>query len=697
MARSKQRASSEVPAETRQRPETPRDRRRKRYPRWRAISLSLVYVIFALHILHWKLTGSTLAPLELNEVMYTLELGIITAGFLFMCALVVGTLIFGRFFCSWACHVMVLQEACAWLLRRLGIRAKPIRSRLMLWIPPATAFYMFIWPQLQRAWQSRSFPSFYFATDREGWASFVTNNFWRNLPGPWVIALTFLVCGVAMIYLLGSRTFCTYVCPYGAIFGIADRFSIGRIRVNDTCKQCGRCTETCTTGVRVHEEVKAHGRIVNPACLKCMDCVSVCPQGALNYGFAAPALFKSLETGGRFGLPYQYSLTEELLAAMVFVVVILSFRGLYSRIPFLLSLALGVIVGYTVVHAVRLITRSDVRFSTIILKASSRLTGAGVAFVGFMTLLTAFVGHSAFVRYHEYNGLRQAALVDHTNPGSRALAASAHAHLLLADRWGLIANERSERSLVFTGAALGLVDDVKAYSRRFLARHPRDVAVRLTVAQTLASSGDATGAEREYAWLLENADATTSAGRGPYIAAASYLAAAFGQRGDYARAAALLEVLTKLEPEEASVFADLGSALAETGRFEEAIAALTEALRLDPSIGRTAYNLGTILMRLERYRSAVTYLEQAAKLMPEDADVSNNLGVAFLSLGELDRAELSLRLALKQRPDRADTHFNLARVLASQGQPTEAEQHLQTAATLDPRYAALLGQGTNGE
>ena len=65
---------------------------RRNYARWRALSLSLVYVVFALHILHWKTSGKTLAPLELNEVMYTLELGIITAGFLFMCFLVLGSL-----------------------------------------------------------------------------------------------------------------------------------------------------------------------------------------------------------------------------------------------------------------------------------------------------------------------------------------------------------------------------------------------------------------------------------------------------------------------------------------------------------------------------------------------------------------------------------------------------------------------------
>jgi hypothetical protein len=40
----------------------------------------------AVHIVHWRIAGKTLAPLELNEVMYTFELGIVTAGFLFMAA-----------------------------------------------------------------------------------------------------------------------------------------------------------------------------------------------------------------------------------------------------------------------------------------------------------------------------------------------------------------------------------------------------------------------------------------------------------------------------------------------------------------------------------------------------------------------------------------------------------------------------------
>ena len=63
------------------------------YSRWRVASLLTVHLLIALHIAHWLVTGRTLAPLEFNEVLHTLHLGVITAGFLFMALTVVGTLV----------------------------------------------------------------------------------------------------------------------------------------------------------------------------------------------------------------------------------------------------------------------------------------------------------------------------------------------------------------------------------------------------------------------------------------------------------------------------------------------------------------------------------------------------------------------------------------------------------------------------
>ena len=104
----------------------------------------------AAHFIHWQIAGETLAPLELNEVMHTLELGIVTAGFLLMALALLSVLIFGRFFCSWGCHILALEDLCAWMLGKVGIRPRPVRSRLMLVVPPLALGYMFVWPQVKR-------------------------------------------------------------------------------------------------------------------------------------------------------------------------------------------------------------------------------------------------------------------------------------------------------------------------------------------------------------------------------------------------------------------------------------------------------------------------------------------------------------------------------------------------------------------
>lgn len=659
--------------------DTPKPRRS--FARWRALSLSLVYVVFAIHIIHWKIAGTTLAPLELNEVMYTLELGIITAGFLFMCVLVLGTLIFGRFFCSWACHIIVLQDACAWLLRRLGIRRKPIRSRLLLLVPPLTAFYMFVWPQIVRTWHSRAFPSFHFATDQDGWASFVTDDFWRNLPSVGVVVVTFLVCGFAIVYLLGSRTFCTYVCPYGAIFALADRFAPGRIRVSDKCKQCGTCTAACTSGIRVHEEVKQHGMIVNPACLKDLDCVAACPQQALSYTFTKPSLFRSISSGGRFGsLKYDFSLREELLIGVVFLVVLFSFRGLYSRVPFLLSLALGGIIAYLTISALRLKSRPNLTVASVRVKQSGRLTIGGRVFVGCVLLLTAFVGHSAFVRYHEFFGLTQARA-----GGSDS---DAWSHLKTAEAWGLMSNERVELALMSLATKLGRPHELDVYARRVIERYPQDLTVRLGYADALDKQGRSAEAERIVRGVIRDVgnDAQSYATAHAHASMGGLLA----RRGAFAEAADELRVAVDADPHRSGVRAELGSMLAEIGRFDEAVAELQESIRLNPDVAGVHYNLGTILAHLGRFAEAVPHYETALTITPDDAALCNNLGFALARLGRSQEAKAQFERAIAVDPRSADAHFNLGRLLANADFAAEASRHFQQAAALDERYARLL-------
>lgn len=669
-------------------------RRTRRIGRWRAFSLAMVYLIFAVHILHWKVTGRSLAPLELNEVMYTLELGIITAGFLFMCLLVFGTLILGRFFCSWACHIMVLQELCAWMLKKLGIRRKPIRSRLLLLVPLATAFYMFIWPQIVRGWRARAFPEFHFRTDSEGWASFVTSNFWRNLPSAPIIVLTFVVCGFVIVYLLGSRTFCAYVCPYGAIFALADRFSPGRLRTNKKCRQCGTCTSTCMSGIRVHEELREHGAVINSACLKCLDCVSACPQDALHYGFSTPPVLKTFRGAGRFGgLPYEFTLREETLMAIVFLTVALSFRGLYSRIPFLLSLALGAIFAVLTVTALRLNYQPNVLLSSVVLRRNSRLTLLGKSYIAFAALLLFFVCHSAFVRYHEYFGLKHTIALETAGAAKTdsVLAETAFTLLRTADQWGLLSNERVERSLVEVSLRLRRLDTAEAYARKLVHDHPDDGVSRLKLGQILIDQGRYPQAAAEL-HTITNWNRKDPAM--PHIVAMAHqsLGAILARQGQFSAADRELRDALRLEPTLASAEAELGSVLAEQEKFDEAIESLHRALSIDPQLGHAQYNLATLLARKGELQEAIRNFEAAAGKMPPDSDLHNNLGMALFQAGTADRAIEEFRRAIQIDSRNANAYFNLGRLFASRGEDAKAIEQYRVAARLDSRYASLISK-----
>ena len=77
----------------------------------------------------------------------------------------------------------------------------------------------------------------------------VTSDFWATFP-PLAVAVPFLfICGFMTVYFLGSKGFCTYACPYGGFFVLADKVAPGKIRVTDACNQCGHCTAVCTSNV----------------------------------------------------------------------------------------------------------------------------------------------------------------------------------------------------------------------------------------------------------------------------------------------------------------------------------------------------------------------------------------------------------------------------------------------------------------
>lgn len=454
--------------------------RKSKTGRWRAGVLIGVQALIAIHITHYALTHRTLSPVEPSESMYTLELGYVNAGFIFFAVALAGTAIFGRFFCGWGCHIVALQDSCAWIMKRLGIRPRPFRSRLLSFAPLAAAFYMFAWPTLLRVASGgagRAFPGFS--------NHLVTTSFWATFPGPVVAVLTFATCGFAAVYVLGAKGFCTYGCPYGALFGGLDYASPGRIVVNDDCEQCGHCTVTCTSNVRVHEEVRSYGMVVDPGCMKCMDCVSVCPKGALSFAFARPSLLKRAPTAPR-AKRYDLRISEELLVAVVAVGATLSFRDLYNGPPLLMSIGLGGITAFLTLKLRQLFARPDLRVQNLVLKTAGVMKRGGWAFAVVTTLWLAFTAHSAFAQWHRAwgrheldrtevsraEGLSGAFRARKLSARHERAAAEAYRHFSLADRWGLKDVVEVKLGLAWCDVLRGDLDRAAREARAALALAP---------------------------------------------------------------------------------------------------------------------------------------------------------------------------------------------------------------------------------
>lgn len=471
--------------------------RRPDYSRWRVASLIGVHLLIAFHITHWLLRGETLAPLELNEVMYTLELGIITAGFVLMALALVSVVIFGRFFCSWGCHILALQDLCAWLLRRLGLRAATVRPKVLLAVPVIAMLYMFAWPQVARVIAGAPLPTLHLRGDAQGWASFITDDLWRNLPGPGVALVTFGICGFVVVWVMGTRAFCQYACPYGALFAVADRFAPGRIVVDaDRCTSCGRCTAVCDSHVRVHEEIKHYGSVVDASCLKDLDCVSACPEGALSFGWTAPSITRTLRPM-RARLRSHFTATESALAVVAMVASLLIFRGLYASTPFLLSLAIGLVNAVVVVTATRLGDHTSVRFAQWMLMTRGALTRPGRVFVGAAALLFVFTVHSAFIRYHEWaaaSALDEASALYRSGASSDAVVDAsfrARDHLRLTVRWGLLVPRGRERQLASAHWGMGDPLGAEEWWQAAIDRNADDDGSRLDLGISMMRRGKA--------------------------------------------------------------------------------------------------------------------------------------------------------------------------------------------------------------
>lgn len=448
--------------------------------RWRVGVLIGVHLVVFAHVVHWQLTGRSISPVEPSEAYETVAHGVVNAGFVLLGLTLLSTLVLGRWFCGWACHVVALQDLCASLLGRLGIRPRPVRSRLLMFVPMYAAFDLYLLPLLIRFNQELGLPTFTWQPTTEA--------LWETFPGPGIALLTFLVDGFLVVYLLGAKGFCTYGCPYGALFGAVDRVAPARIRVTDACEGCGHCTATCTSNVQVAQEVAAYGMVVDPGCMKCTDCVSVCPKDALYFGFGKLPRAAKAAAKAHPKRRWDFSWPEEIALALVFIGALYAFRNLYGSVPFLLALGLGVIAALSALLAWRLLTRRTLSFQHHVLKREGRLTRAGFVANSLAPLFLLFTLHSAVVQVHQRAGddlLLEVRNHPPHSPERAEIVAASLEHLRAVDRWGFVETDELHNKLGQLSIEVGDHGSAEHHLRRAIELNDDQYSARLRLAEVL--------------------------------------------------------------------------------------------------------------------------------------------------------------------------------------------------------------------
>ncbi|MGA2775777.1 MAG: 4Fe-4S binding protein [Candidatus Omnitrophota bacterium] len=196
--------------------------------------------------------------------------GVLTLGFLWL--LIIFTI--GQGICSWVCFYGGIDEACSKIARKPLIKLKIPRP----WrdFPIAFLIFLLVVSFLQ------GLPVFCtwfcpFKLTEAFWDSdpviktAQTALFWSALAG-FVIILPILT---------KKRTFCSLICPFGALVSICGKVSPYKVTINkEKCIHCGKCQDVCP--VFAIENKNSDKYKVSSFCNRCGKCIDTCPVNAIN-------------------------------------------------------------------------------------------------------------------------------------------------------------------------------------------------------------------------------------------------------------------------------------------------------------------------------------------------------------------------------------------------------------------------------
>ncbi len=188
------------------------------------------------------------------------------------------SVVFRKAFCGWLCPVGTISEG----LWKAGRKLLKANWRLPRWadLPLRSLKYVLLGLFLYAvAGMSVAGIQAFLESPYGIVADVKMLNFFRYMGTTGAVTIGALVVLSVMI----KNFWCRYLCPYGALMGLASLVSPARIRRNpDRCIDCAKCALACPSLLPVDKLAT----VASAECNACMACVAVCPaQGALQMSF----------------------------------------------------------------------------------------------------------------------------------------------------------------------------------------------------------------------------------------------------------------------------------------------------------------------------------------------------------------------------------------------------------------------------
>lgn len=220
----------------------------------------------------YSLVFSEIKAIYTSLIKGSFNINQLISGSLVSLAVIIITILLGRFFCGWGCGFGAYNDMIYAISRKIFKTKFKINRKLdsvlkyIKYIVLAVLI-VFGWTLGSKIFQIASpWNAFAQITD---FPDVITN----YIIG--VLLLEFITVGAFFV----ERFFCRYMCPLGAVFNIFSRLSIFKIKMpKESCHNCRACTNNCSMGISLYQVNEVRGG----ECINCLQCIEACPQKNAN-------------------------------------------------------------------------------------------------------------------------------------------------------------------------------------------------------------------------------------------------------------------------------------------------------------------------------------------------------------------------------------------------------------------------------